>query len=110
MARGYQTSVTLSDNRVFIIGDAYSGPRQGKDGEVFDPKSNTWKALPCAKNGPLLTTDAEGIWREDNHGWLFAWKNGSVFQAGPSKAMNWYSANGNGAQVATDTRDTDDAI
>lgn len=110
MARGYQTSVTLSDNRIFTIGGAYSGPRQGKDGEVFDPKSNTWKALPGAKNGPMLTTDAEGIWREDNHGWLFAWKNGSVFQAGPSKAMNWYSANGNGAQVAAGTRDTDDAM
>ncbi|KAF1925111.1 copper radical oxidase [Didymella exigua CBS 183.55] len=110
MARGYQTSVTLSDNRVFTIGGAYSGPRQGKDGEVFDPRSSTWKSLPGARNGPMLTTDAEGIWREDNHGWLFAWKNGSIFQAGPSKAMNWYSANGDGAQVAAGTRDTDDAM
>lgn len=110
MPRGYQTSVTLSDNRVFTIGGAYSDPRRGKDGEVFDPKSNSWKALPGAKNGPLLTTDAEGIWREDNHAWLFAWKNGTIFQAGPSKAMNWYSANGNGGQVAAGTRDTDDAM
>jgi galactose oxidase len=38
MARGYQTSVTLSDNRVFTIGGAYSGPRKGKDGEVYDPR------------------------------------------------------------------------
>ena len=110
MARGYQTSTILSDGRVFTIGGAYSGPRQGKDGEVFNPKSNSWKALPGAKNGPLLTTDHEGIWREDNHAWLFGWKNGSIFQAGPSKAMNWYSANGDGTVVAAGTRDTDDAM
>ncbi|KAF3039072.1 hypothetical protein E8E11_003957 [Didymella keratinophila] len=95
MARGYQTSTTLSD---------------GRDGEVFNPKSNSWKALPGAKNRPLLTTDHEGIWREDNHAWLFGWKNGSIFQAGPSKAMNWYSADGDGAVVAAGTRDTDDAM
>ena len=110
MPRGYQSSVTLSDNRVFTIGGAYSGPRKGKDGEVFDPKSNSWKALPGAKVGPMLTVDKEGIWREDNHAWLFAWKDGSVFQAGPSKAMNWYSSKGNGAQVAAGTRDTVDAM
>ncbi|KAJ4352761.1 hypothetical protein N0V95_003979 [Ascochyta clinopodiicola] len=110
MARGYQTALTLSDNRVFTIGGAYSGPRQGKNGEVYDAKSNSWKALPGAKVEPMLTTDNEGIWRDDNHGWLFAWKNGSVFQAGPSKAMNWYSANGNGAQTPAGTRDTDDAM
>ncbi|KAI8933392.1 hypothetical protein NX059_010007 [Plenodomus lindquistii] len=105
MARGYQTSVTLSDNRVFTIGGAYSGPRQGKDGEVYNPATNTWTALPGAKVAPLLTTDAEGIWREDNHAWLFAWKQGSVFQAGPSKAMNWYGTSGTGTQTAAGIRD-----
>lgn len=110
VARGYQTSVTLSDNRVFTIGGAYSGLRQGKDGEVYSPVSNSWQALPGARVGPMLTTDREGIWREDNHAWLFAWKNATAFQAGPSMAMNWYSANGNGNQIAAGTRDTDDAM
>lgn len=111
MARGYQTSVTLSDNRVFTIGGAYSGPRQGKDGEVYSATTNTWTALPDARVAPMLTTDAEGIWREDNHAWLFAWKNGSVFQAGPSKAMNWYGTQGSGSQTAAGTRDSiDDAM
>jgi galactose oxidase len=105
MARGYQTSVTTSDNRVFTIGGAYSGPRKGKDGEIYDAKTNTWKALPGAKVAPMLTVDGEGIWREDNHAWLFAWKNGSVFQAGPSKAMNWYGTAGTGSQVAAGIRD-----
>ncbi|KAH7407041.1 galactose oxidase-like protein precursor [Phaeosphaeria sp. MPI-PUGE-AT-0046c] len=105
MARGYQTSVTTSDNRIFTIGGAYSGPRMGKDGEIYDPKTNTWKALPGAKVAPMLTVDGEGIWREDNHAWLFSWKNGSVFQAGPSKAMNWYGTAGTGSQVAAGIRD-----
>lgn len=71
MARGYQSSVTLSDNRVFTIGGAFTGPREGKDGEIYDPKSNTWTPLPGAKVGPMLTTDNAGIWREDNHAWIF---------------------------------------
>lgn len=106
MARGYQVSVTLSNNKVFTIGGAYSGPRQGKDGELYDPATNTWTALPNARVAPMLTTDAEGIWREDNHAWLFAWRNGFVFQAGPSKAMNWYGTTGIGTQTAAGIRDT----
>jgi galactose oxidase len=104
-ARGYQSSSTLSDGRIFTIGGAYSGVKKGKDGEVYDPKTNSWKALPGAKMAPMLTTDHEG-----NHAWLFSWKKGSIFQAGPSKAMNWYTANGAGTQVAAGTRDTDDAM
>ncbi|KAI4916782.1 hypothetical protein J4E90_003285 [Alternaria incomplexa] len=111
MARGYQSSTTTSDNRVFTIGGAYSGPRKGKDGEVYDPTTNAWTALPNAKMKAMLTTDHEGIWREDNHAWLFGWKNASVFQAGPSKAMNWYGTKGTGSQVAAGIRDPiDDAM
>lgn len=72
--RGYQTSATLSDGRVFTIGGSYSGPRGGKVGEVYDPKANTWTLLPNADVTPMLTTDAEGNWRTDNHAWLFGWK------------------------------------
>ncbi|RMZ68166.1 kelch domain-containing [Pyrenophora seminiperda CCB06] len=111
MARGYQSSTTTSDNRIFTIGGAYSGPRKGKDGEVYDPVTKSWTALPNAKVKPMLTTDHEGIWREDNHAWLFGWKNASVFQAGPSKAMNWYGTKGTGSQVAAGIRDPiDDAM
>jgi galactose oxidase len=110
MARGYQSSVTLSDNRVFTIGGAFTGPLQGKDGEIYDPKSNTWTPLPGAKVGPMLTTDNAGIWREDNHAWLFAWRNGSVFQAGPSKAQNWYGTAGQGSQIGAGVRDDNHAM
>jgi galactose oxidase len=57
-----------------------------------------------------LTTDNAGIWREDNHAWLFGWRNGSVFQAGPSKAQNWYGTSGQGSQVGAGTRDDNDAM
>lgn len=42
-------------------------------------------------------------------GWLFGWKNGTVFQAGPSKAMNWYDTKGTGATSGAGNRldDTD---
>ena len=44
------------------------------------------------------------IYRGDNHGWLFAWKQGSVFQAGPAVAMNWYGTSGTGSQSAAGNR------
>jgi len=55
----------------------------------------------------MLTADAAGIFRQDNHGWLFGWKDGSVFQAGPSKAMNWYYTTGTGNQSAAGFRASD---
>ncbi|KAG9498367.1 hypothetical protein J7337_009172 [Fusarium musae] len=110
MPRGYQTSTILSDGRVFTIGGAYSGPRQGKNGEVYDPKANKWTMLPGADVKPMLTKDREGIWREDNHAWLFGWKDGSVFQAGPSKEQHWYGTKQKGSIVKSGKRDNADAM
>lgn len=110
VARGYQSSVTLSDGKVFTIGGSYSGARGGKDGEIYDPEADTWTLLPGALVEPMLTTDAEGIWREDNHAWLFSWTNRSVFQAGPSTKQHWYGTFGNGSVVEAGTRDTSDAM
>ncbi|EKJ68902.1 hypothetical protein FPSE_10928 [Fusarium pseudograminearum CS3096] len=90
IARGYQSSATTSDGRVFTIGGSWSGPRGGKNGEIYDPKARTWTSLPKCLVGPMLTKDKEGVYKADNHAWLFGWKKGSVFQAGPSTAMNWY--------------------
>lgn len=39
--------------------------------------------------------------------WLFGWKSASVFQAGPSRAMNWYGTTGTGSQTAAGLRSTD---
>lgn len=38
---------------------------------------------------------------------LFGWKGATIFQAGPSKAMNWYGTNGTGSQAAAGPRGDD---
>ena len=113
-ARGYQASVTLGDGRVFTIGGSWSGGRGGvngvphKSGEVWSPTTG-WTALPGANVVPMLTNDADpnGDYRKDNHAWLFAWTGGKVLQAGPSKAMNWYTTTGTGGVTAAGTRGDD---
>lgn len=109
LRRGYQASTTLSDGRVFVIGGSWAGGSNvQKDGEVYDPATRNWTMLPDADVSKMLTEDMEGPWRSDNHGWLFGWKNLSVFQAGPSKNMNWYSAHSNGTTEPAGRRMEDD--
>jgi galactose oxidase len=110
VARGYQTSTILSNGKVFTIGGAYSGPREAKNGEIYDPKTQAWTYLPGADAKPILTNDREGIWREDNHAWLFGWKKGSVFQAGPGRDQHWFGTEGRGSITKAATRDTQDAM
>lgn len=97
VSRGYQSSATTSSDRVFTIGGSWSGGVSKKNGEIYDPASKSWKMLPGADVTPMLTADKQGLYRADNHAWLFGWRNGSVFQAGPSTAMNWYYTDGNGS-------------
>ncbi|WIM98990.1 discoidin domain-containing protein [Actinoplanes oblitus] len=112
--RGYQASATLGDGRVFTIGGSWSGGWGGyngsphKAGEVWSPSAG-WTALPGADAAPMLTADANpnGDYRKDNHAWLFAWSGGKVLQAGPSKAMNWYTTSGTGGVSPAGTRGDD---
>ena len=106
--RGYHSQVSLSNGNVFTIGGSWSGGEGNKNGEVYSVTSNTWTALPGCPVAPMLTNDAQGVYRADNHGWLFGWKQGWVFQAGPSKAMNWYNTNGKGGQQAAGARGNDE--
>ncbi|KAJ5793409.1 Galactose oxidase/kelch beta-propeller [Penicillium paradoxum] len=109
LRRGYQASTTMSDGRVFVIGGSWSGGSNvHKDGEVWDPRAQTWTMLPGAVVKPMLTNDMEGAWRADNHGWLFGWKAQTIFQAGPSRAMNWYYTEGEGGFKAAGERLEDD--
>jgi galactose oxidase len=96
IARGYQSSATTSNGRVFTIGGSWSGGVSKKNGEIYDPATKSWKMLPNADVTPMLTADKQGLYRADNHAWLFGWKNNTVFQAGPSTAMNWYYTSDNG--------------
>ncbi|TLS22552.1 uncharacterized protein PpBr36_09953 [Pyricularia pennisetigena] len=94
LARGYQSSTTLSNGRVFTIGGSFTGGVKTKNGEVYDPSSNKWTLLDGCKADALNTPDNN--WRRDNHAWLYGWTGGSVFQAGPSGQMNWYSTDNGG--------------
>ena len=105
--RGYQSMATTSDGRTFVIGGSWSGGRGGKNGEIYSPTSNTWTLLPGCPVAPMLTSDGGGIYRSDNHGWLFGWKSGFIFQAGPSKAMNWYGTVGSGSVKSAGLRSDD---
>lgn len=105
--RGYQAQATTSTGNAFVIGASWSGGQGGKNAELYNPGANTWTLLPGCPVAPMLTADAQGVYRADNHGWLFGWKNAYVFQAGPSKAMNWYGTAGTGSQAAAGTRAAD---
>lgn len=110
IGRGYQSQCTLSDGRVFVIGGSWSGDaNKEKNGEIYDPNTRTWRNLPRCPVLPLLTKERNGgrFYRSDNHAWLFSWKQGSVFQAGPSQRMNWYGTIGDGDHIISKTR-TDD--
>ncbi|PLB40609.1 uncharacterized protein BDW47DRAFT_115951 [Aspergillus candidus] len=94
--RGYHASTTLSNGKVFAIGGSWSGgSNMPKDGEVYDPEAKRWRILPNIKADHIHTVDIP--LRNDNHAWLFGWKNGSVFHAGPSRQMLWFDTHGDGA-------------
>jgi len=106
--RGYQSMATLSNGNAFTIGGSWSGGATiAKNGEVYSPFANTWTLLNGAPVAPMLTADQQGVYRADNHGWLFGWKAGSVFQAGPSRAMNWYGTAGAGSTTPAGPRGDD---
>ncbi|KAI4248671.1 MAG: hypothetical protein L6R42_009195, partial [Xanthoria sp. 1 TBL-2021] len=107
LPRGYNSQATLSNGGVFTIGGSWSGVRGGKNGEYYDPVANTWSLRPGCPVAPILTNDAEGIYRADNHAWLFARQNNSVFHAGPSKNMNWFTTDGQGSTTPAGTRGND---
>lgn len=107
IGRGYQSTATLSDGRIFVIGGSWSGGYGGKNGEIYNATSNVWTNIAGASVTPMLTQDAQGAFRSDNHAWLFPWTGNSVFQAGPSSAMNWYNVSGTGSWKAAGTRGTD---
>ncbi|KAI0447706.1 hypothetical protein F4803DRAFT_571422 [Xylaria telfairii] len=107
IGRGYQSSVTVGDGRIFTIGGSWSGGQGGKNGEIYSPAANKWTSLPGSVVAPMLTADAQGVYRADNHAWLFAYKANSVFQAGPSKKMNWYNVSGSGSYTSGGTRAAD---
>jgi galactose oxidase len=102
--RAYNSTTTLSTGQAFTIGGSWYDWAGNKNGEIFTPKgaSGSWRRLPKVLAGTtlgtgILTDDPAGVYRADNHAWLFAQANGTVFQAGPSKQMNWITTKGKGS-------------
>ncbi|GFF60484.1 galactose oxidase [Aspergillus udagawae] len=106
--RGYQASTILSDGNMFVLGGSWNGPQlTNKNSEVYNVVADTWTELPNAGSSFMLTNDNLGPYHQDNHGWIFGWKNLSIFQAGPSHGMHWYSAEGQGSVTDAGQRSTD---
>ncbi|WP_162069147.1 RICIN domain-containing protein [Burkholderia sp. THE68] len=104
--RGYQGSVTLSNGNVFLVGGSWNGGLGGKTGETWTPGSG-WRIDGAITDDTILTNDNAGVFRADNHAWLFAVANGRVFHAGPSRAMHWFDTAGNGNVTAAGNRGRD---
>ena len=109
--RGYQGNVTLSDGSIFTIGGSWSGGIGNKDAEIWTPDGG-WKVLSGLQNELLwntndANTEVQGVYRLDNHAWLWAAPNGKLFHAGPGETMHWIDVNGNGS-VSTVGRRADD--
>jgi galactose oxidase len=106
IARGYQGSVTLSNGDVFLVGGSWSGGLGGKSGETWTAGSG-WRINGAITDDYILTNDAGGLFRADNHAWMFAVGDGRVFHAGPSRAMHWFDTAGNGSVTAAGNRGSD---
>ena len=104
--RGYQGQKFLPTGKVFKFGGSWSGDGDkfpNRDGEIYDPASRATRVLKnitadyikmdisvsCNDSHPTGSPCVKDDWRQ-HHAWLFAWKNNSIFHAGPSRSMNWF--------------------
>ena len=111
VARGYQGQTTLSTGEAFTVGGSWSGGSGGKTAEVYSPATNSWRLLPNVPPEPFMTADPGGVFRADNHAWLFATGGGRVFHAGPSAKMHWVDTADQGKVTDAGTRgDSPDAM
>ncbi|QCW99681.1 DUF1929 domain-containing protein [Aggregatimonas sangjinii] len=114
--RGYQGNVTLSDGSVFTVGGSWDvGPDGGKNAELWTPETG-WSYLPGIDSDDFLhnandrVLESQGLFRLDNHVWLWPAPNGTIFQAGPGEQMHWIDVNGNngaGSWVTAGQRSND---
>jgi len=109
--RGYHSTTVLPDGSVFAFGGSWNdgkritflfitineGGKGKKDGEVFNVHTGLWENRAGIKSGgSFLTHDDQGLYRSDNHYWLFTAPDGRVFHAGPSRRMHWIETDGDG--------------
>ena len=101
--RAYHSMTPLADGSIFTLGGSWGFDTQpgntrpgNKNGEVWKQDIG-WTDKPNILANQLSTNDKKGLYRGDNHMWLFTAPNGLVFHAGPAKQMNWINTAGNGS-------------
>jgi galactose oxidase len=104
--RGYNADTVTDNGKVFTIGGSWSGGQGGKRGEVWT-SSTGWSQLSGVPAGPMTGPDPQGVYRGDNHAWLFGTGSGKVFHAGPSAQMNWFDTTGSGSSTSAGNRSDD---
>ena len=107
--RGYHTTCTLNDGKVFAIGGSWSGGEFNKNAEIWSAATG-WMTLQNVDSDNTIrqgAPDHEGIYRDDNHAWVFAVPNGNVFQAGPGTNMHWIGTSGAGSVTNAGNRGSD---
>ncbi|MDP9052713.1 MAG: RICIN domain-containing protein, partial [Acidobacteriota bacterium] len=104
--RGYQGDTVLATGSVFTLGGSWSGGQDGKTAELWTLGAG-WNVLPGIPEDSIIGPDPAGIYRGDNHLWLFTASNGLVFHAGPSAQMHWIDPAGAGNIVSAGNRADD---
>lgn len=104
--RGYQGTTVLSNGSVFTLGGSWSGGLGGKSGELWTSGTG-WGVLSGISATPITGPDPAGVYRGDNHLWLFALPNGNVFHAGPTAEMHWITTSGSGTITSAGNRGDD---
>ncbi len=104
--RGYQGTTLLSDGSAFTLGGSWSGGQGNKHAEVWT-EGGGWRRLTGVRAEPFTADDPRGVYRGDNHLWLFAWTGNRVFHAGPTRAMHWIDTAGNGSVTGAGNRGSD---
>lgn len=104
--RGYEGDTPLSNGSVLTLGGSWSGGLGGKTAEVWTSSAG-WRVLPGVTADPVTGPDPKGVYRGDNHLWLFATSNERVFHAGPTATMHWIDTRGSGTISSAGSRGGD---
>jgi galactose oxidase len=105
--RGYEGDTVLTNGSVLTLGGSWSGGYGGKTAEVWTAGGAGWTELGGVPETNIIGPDPQGVYRGDNHLWLFSAANGEVFQAGPSAQMNWITTSGAGTITSAGNRGND---
>ncbi len=107
LSYGTLSNGVLSGVQVLTLGGSWSGGEGNKSAEVWNSTTGAWTVLSGVPETNIVGPDPQGIYRGDNHAWMFAQSGGYVFHAGPSAQMNWITTSGAGTITSAGDRGTD---